>query len=82
MAMAIWQIELDNRDTDQFRKRLMNRGFISASYFSTNGFDLTKMRKLAAEGKLDAVRCIIGKSVRWYYAEQQAEIARLKGEVS
>ena len=81
-SMAIWQVELDNRDTDHFRKRLMNRGFISANYFSANGFNLRKMRKLAAEGKLDAVRCIVGKSVKWYYAEQQAELARLKGEVS
>lgn len=60
----------------------MNRGFISANYFSSNGFDITKMRKMAGEDKLDAVRCVMGKSVRWYYAETQAEIARLKGEVS
>lgn len=80
--MAILQVELDNRDMDQFRRRLMNRGFISANYFSSNGFDITKMRKLAGEDKLDAVRCVMGKSVRWYYAETQAEIARLKGEVS
>jgi len=79
--MAIWQINLDNRDTVQYRRRLKSRGFISASYFSSNGFDLTKMRKLAGEGKLDAVKCIIGQSVRWYYAEDQAELARLKGQV-
>ncbi|WP_094606333.1 hypothetical protein SPSIL_029260 [Sporomusa silvacetica DSM 10669] len=79
--MAIWQIELDNRDVVQYRRRLKSRGFISANYFSSNGFDLTKMRKLPGEGKLDAVRCIIGQSVRWYYAEEQAEFARLKGLV-
>ena len=80
--MAIWQVELDNRDLERFRKQLIRRGFISANYFSANGFDLAKMRKLASEGKLDAVRCVIGKCVRWYYAEQQAETARLRGEVS
>lgn len=80
--MSIWQVELDNRDSERFRKRLINGGFISANYFSANGFNLKKMRKLAAEGKLDAVRCVMGKTVKWYYAEQQAELARLKGEVS
>lgn len=79
--MAIWQIELDNRDGVQYRKSLKSRGFISSNYFSSNGFDLTKMRKLASEGKLDAVKCIIGQSIRWYYAEDQAELARLKGQV-
>ena len=67
--MAIWQVELDRRDSERYRKQLLHRGFISASYFSTNGFDVQKMRKMANEGKLDAVRCIIGSSVRWYYAE-------------
>jgi len=80
-SMAIWQVELDSRDVSQYRKKLKNRGFISASYFSYNGFDLDKMRKLAKEGKIDAMRCIIGKSIRWYYLEQQAETARLKGEL-
>lgn len=79
--MAIWQIELDNRDVLQYRRRLKSRGFISSNYFSSNGFDLTKMRKLAGEGKIDAVKCTVGQSVRWYYAEDQAELARLKGEV-
>nr|WP_320147174.1 hypothetical protein [uncultured Anaeromusa sp.] len=79
--MAIWQVELDRRDSERYRKQLLHRGFISASYFSTNGFDVQKMRKLATEGKLDAVRCIIGSSVRWYYAEEQAERAHLAGNI-
>lgn len=76
--MAIWQIELDKRDGVQYRKQLKQRGFISANYFSYNGFDLAKMRKLADEGKLDAVKCVTGQAVRWYYSEEQAELARLK----
>ncbi len=79
--MAIWQVELDRRDSERYRKQLLHRGFISASYFSTNGFDVQKMRKMANEGKLDAVRCIIGSSVRWYYAEEQAERAHLAGKI-
>jgi hypothetical protein len=82
MVLAIWQVKLDNRDSNHFRRRLTDGGFISANYFSANGFDLRKMRKLACAGKLDAVRCIVGNRVKWYYAEQQAELARLKGEVS
>lgn len=81
MNLAIWHVELDNQD-HYFRRQLVNGGFVSANYFSANGFDICKMRKLACAGKLDAVRCIVGKSVKWYYAEQQAELARLKGEVS
>ncbi|MBP2636532.1 MAG: hypothetical protein H6Q72_2439 [Firmicutes bacterium] len=76
--MAIWQIDLDKRDGVQYRKQLKQRGFISANYFSYNGFDLTKMRKLADEGKLDAVKCVTGQAVRWYYSEEQAELARLR----
>jgi hypothetical protein len=76
--MAIWQIELDKRDIVQYREQLKRRGFISANYFSYNGFDVAKMRKMADEGKLDAVRCITGHSVRWYYSEEQAELAKLK----
>lgn len=79
--MAIWQVELDKRDIDRYRKQLMNRGFVSAHYFSANGFDLDKMRNMAKAGKLDAVRCIMGKTSSWYYAEAQAELAHLKGEV-
>ena len=80
--MAIWQVHLDTRETTQYRKWLKSRGFISANYFSSNGFDLTEMRKMAKAGKMDAVRCITGQSVRWYYPEHQAELARLKGELS
>ncbi len=79
--MAIWRVQLESRDFDHYRKWLKNRGFISAGYFSSNGFDLKMMRKLAVEGKVDAIRCIFGKSVRWYYSEGQAELARLRGEL-
>lgn len=79
--MAICQVQLDSRDVSQYRKKLNNQGFISANYYSYNGFDLKKMRKLALEGKIDAMCCIIGKSTRWYYCENQAETARLKGEL-
>jgi hypothetical protein len=30
-------------------------------------------------GELDAIRCAIGKSIRWYYRERQAENAHLRG---
>lgn len=79
--MAIWKIELDNKDFVQYRKSLKNRGFFPSVYFSSNGFNLTKMRKLASSGQLDAVKCTIGQSIRWYYAEEQAELARLRGQV-
>jgi hypothetical protein len=79
--MAIWQVELDNRDIVKYRKSLNKRGFFSSYYFSYNGFDVTKLRKLAGAGKLDAVKCIIGPSVRWYYAEQQAELAHLREQI-
>lgn len=79
--MAIWQVQLDSRDYEQYRKWLQNRGFISANYFSLNGFDVKQMRRLAAEGKMDAMRCLIGKSVKWYYFEDQAELAKLRGEL-
>ena len=36
-------------------------------------------KKLAKRGELDAVRCAIGKSIRWYYRERQAESAHLRG---
>lgn len=79
--MAIWQIKLDNRDVVKYRRKLKSRGFISSNYFSSNGFDLKKLRKLADEGKLDAIRCTVGQSVRWYYAEDQAELARLRDQI-
>ncbi|WP_378957178.1 hypothetical protein [Pelosinus sp. sgz500959] len=79
--MSIWQVQLDSRDVIQYRKKLNMRGFISANYYSSNGFDLKKMRKMALEGKIDAMHCIIGKSTRWYYSEKQAEAARLRGEL-
>jgi hypothetical protein len=77
--MAIWEVQLDTRDFGQNRKRLKDKGFISANYFSANGFNLQKMRQFATEGKMDAMRCISGKSIRWYYSEKQAELAHIRG---
>lgn len=77
--MAIKNIEMDRRDSASFRKTLRRGGFLSASYLSVNGFDIDRLRKLAKAGKLDAVRCAIGKSIRWYYRERQAENAHLRG---
>ena len=77
--MAIKNIEMDRRDSAIFRKQLKRGGFLSASYLSVNGFDVTKLRKLALAGELDAIRCAIGKSIRWYYRERQAENAHLRG---
>ncbi|VBB06734.1 Hypothetical protein LUCI_1970 [Lucifera butyrica] len=79
--MAIWHIDMDAKDFVHYRKRLINRGFIPTNYFSVNGFNIVKMRKLAIAGKVDALRCVVGKSVRWYYREDQAELARLRGEL-
>ena len=78
--MAIKNIEMDRRDSASYRKILRRGGFLSASYLSVNGFDVTRLRKLALAGKLDAVRCAIGKSIRWYYRERQAENAHLRGQ--
>lgn len=80
--MAIWQVELDTRESTRYRKWLKSRGFVSANYFSSNGFDLTEMRQMVMAGKMDAIRCVIGQSIRWYYPENQAELARLKGDLS
>ena len=79
--MAIRQVVVDRRDSVIYRNVLKKGGFISASYLSINGFDAMRLKKLALQGKLDAIRCAIGKSVRWYYQENQAELAHLKGEV-
>ncbi len=77
--MAIKNIEMDRRDSVSYRKMLKQGGFLSASYLSVSGFDIASLKKLALAGKLDAVRCAIGKSTRWYYSEMQAERARLRG---
>lgn len=77
--MAIKNIELGSRDSAGYRKILKRGGFLSASYLSVNGFDVSSLRKLALAGKLDAVRCAIGRSIRWYYRERQAENAHLRG---
>ncbi len=79
--MAIKTFEFDLRDYEYYRTEIKNRGFLSANYLSTNGFDVRKLRKMAQEGKLTAIRCIVGKSVRWYYFENQVEMAHLKGEI-
>lgn len=79
--MAILNVTLDTVDVGKYRKRLRAAGFLSANYFSTNGFDLQEMRRLALAGKMDARRCVIGKSVRWYYCEDQAELAHIRGQL-
>ena len=77
--MAIINIEMDRRDSVSYRRILKRGGFLSASYLSVNGFDVNQLRKLAMAGQLDAVRCAIGKSIRWYYRERQAENAHVRG---
>ena len=78
--MAIKYVEMDRRDSAFYRGRLKEGGFFSASYLSLSGFDAARLKKLAQQGRLDAVRCAIGKSIRWYYSEKQAELAHLRGE--
>ena len=77
--MAIKNIEMDRRDSVSYRRILKRGGFLSASYLSVSGFDVNQLRKLAMAGQLDAVRCAIGKSIRWYYRERQAENAHVRG---
>jgi uncharacterized protein with NRDE domain len=72
---------MDSRDFEKYRKNLVNRGFIPTNYFSANGFNIRKMRELALAGKMDAMQCIVGHTTRWYYREDQAELARLRGEL-
>jgi hypothetical protein len=78
--MAIKTLNLDLRDLEYYRRQIKQNGFMSASYLSMSGFDVKKLRKLAEQGKMSAIRCQVGKSVRWYYYEAQAELAHLKGE--
>lgn len=77
----IRKLAVDTGDFSYYRGVLKSRGFVSAVYFSSNGYNLKKMKHLAQIGKLNAVRCEIGRSVKWYYAENQAELAYLRGEV-
>ncbi len=77
--MAIKSIQMDRRDSTWYRKQLKQVGFLSASYLSVNGFDVASLKRLAKQGKLDAVRLAIGTSTRWYYRERQAENAHLRG---
>ena len=79
LNMAIKNIEMDRRDSASYRKMLKRGGFLSASYLSVSGFDVNQLKKLAKRGELDAVRYAIGKSIRWYYRERQAESAHLRG---
>ena len=74
-------LSVDKDDFTFYKKWMKNRGFLSATYFSMNGYDLKKMKVLAQDGSINAIKCNIGNSVKWYYAENQAEIAYLRGEV-
>ncbi|BEU87523.1 hypothetical protein TAMA11512_09870 [Selenomonas sp. TAMA-11512] len=78
--MAIRNIRMDRRDSAEYRSRLKRGGYLSASYLSLSGFDAVRLKKLAEAGRLDAIRCAIGKSIRWYYSEKQAELLHLQGE--
>ena len=77
----IKKLTVDSDDFRFYKKWLKERGFISATYFSMNGYDAKKLKKHALDGKINAIKCYIGKSVKWYYAERQAELAYLRGEV-
>jgi hypothetical protein len=79
--MAIKNVAMDRRDSVSYRNLLRRGGFISASYLSVSGFDASRLKRLAQQGRVDAIRCAIGKSIRWYYREKQAELAHLHGEV-
>ena len=70
--MAIKKVEVDRRDCQNYRNYLKRGGYISASYLSVSGLDAIRLKKLAIQGRLDAVR--------WYYCEKQAELAHLRGE--
>ncbi len=72
---------VDRDDFSVYRDWMKSRGFISATYFSVNGFDLKKMKKLAEDGQLNAISCSVGKSVKLYYSESQTELAHLRGLV-
>lgn len=85
---VIWEVlqmirtlAVDTGDFSYYRSLLKSSGFISATYFSLNGYNIKKMQHMARQGRLNAVRCEIGRSVKWYYAEHQAELAYLRGEV-
>lgn len=77
----IKHLAVDREDFPLYKKWMQARGFVSATYFSMNGYDLKKLKGQAEEGKINAIKCNIGKSVKWYYAEQQAELAYLRNEV-
>lgn len=77
----IKHLEVDRDDFSVYRDWMKARGFISATYFSVNGFDLKRMKKLAETEELNAISCAVGKSVKFYYSERQTELAHLRGLV-
>lgn len=77
----IKKLTVDSNDFRFYSKWMKERGFLSASYYSMHGYDSKKLRKQAMEGNINAIKCYIGKTVKWYYAERQAELAYLKGDV-
>lgn len=77
----IKHLAVDRDDFSVYRDWLKSHGFISATYFSVNGFDLKRMKKMAESGELNAISCAVGKSVKFYYSEQQTELAHLRGLV-
>ena len=79
--MAIKTVEVEKGDFVGHRKWLKDRGFFSGYYFSQNGFDVAKLKIMALQGKMDAIRCTVGRTIKWYYSEKQAEIAHLRGQV-
>lgn len=77
----IKRLTVEHDDFARYRNWMKAKGFISANYFSMNGYDTKKLKAQAMEGKINAIKCQIGNSVKWYYAERQAEMAYLRGEV-
>ena len=53
--MAIRNVVMDRRDSADYRNHLKRGGFLSASYLSISGFDAVRLKKLALQGKLDAI---------------------------
>lgn len=78
----IKRLTVDSDEFRVYRDWMKEKGFLSASYFSRHGYDSKKLRQHAIDGKINAIKCHIGNTVKWYYAEHQAELAYLRGEVS
>lgn len=79
--IMIQHLRVDRDDFAVYRDWMKSKGFISATYFSVNGFDLKKMKRMAEKGQLNAISCAVGKSVKFYYSESQTELAHLRGLV-